>query len=937
MAANQKAPIIPEGEPLYDVHGEPLPFSPGEKVGYFRKFHRLEAKCKFCPQAPYLIRSGGTKTTSWSGAMRHLRDVHKIGNEEGLAANLREHQSLGVAGVPRRGIERYMGISRPGTNDWQHCVDALAKLVAVDNLPLHVGHRVAFVKFLRELYPRFPRISPASLTRAVTEMAKRTRERIANELRTIHKVTDIAWTGDLWTSANGDCFLTYSAHWIDDDWRLRWRVLATQKFPGQHTASNISARLINARTSMGILPRDRQTGAVVPQEIVLHCPERFYMAESHFDRLSITTDCASDVSAGCEKDELFDWNRCVCHCLHNAVAAGLALPDVQDAVGQLRGLGVNMRRSRLALDKFKRIQTGTYSTIDIGQQDIDIDATGYGSGSGGGSSEVDDVDDGDALHEEIIVDCSDSMACTNDRMGHVCAHKDATLSIATGRPLKLIVPGDTRWNSTYMMLERGLRLRREITTFLGTVPLKRMVDARERARAWNENLNKLVPVHIGPECWSTYEALVQVLKPIKIASKVMESSTRVTISEVLPALTHLMYKTMAHFEPGGIAARFAGAVKGKLISFLDDKNQFYNWVLASSLDGRFTSPKWLKETVWSNRSEWPNVVHAWPTLDELVREVDEEIANMLQHYGRHCKRGTPGSKACHTQSPSVCMPSYPSERASSILFGDFMRAATSYDKDGDPGNMSDTDASLHYKEIVTRWRNQSGNHVTPEDYDKCGTRWWAANAGLFPEIANIARRRLCVQASSATSERAFSKAGLVCSKQRMSLLPRKIEDLTCLSWDLVQSGWGPSDLDDEKSPRGHALNRIRRREHQATQPLVSAARKGGAHGREASNRLGRHTGGDRDGKRRRSVSSPPHARRSVQDAFQAESHQGKKTVRRHLFDDWDDSDDWDNRPLKRGTWQRRHRLRGQALKAHLSDGSEDSEDPIYICSEDSDI
>ena len=404
-----------------------------------------------------------------------------------------------------------------------------------------------------------------------------------------------------------------------------------------------------------------------------------------------------------------------------------------------------MKRSWLALDKFKRIQMGTYGTTDISQQDIDIDATGYGSGSAsGGGCKVDDMDDEEALHEEMIVDCNEGMAYASDGMGHVHRRREATPSIAMCRPLKLIVPGETRWNSLYIMLERGLRLRREITTFLGSVPLKRMVDARERARARNENLNKLVHVHIGPECWSTYEALVQVLRPIKIASKVMESSTRVTISEVLPALTHMMYKSMAHFEPGGIAARFAGTMKRKLISFLDNKNQFYNWVLASSLDGRFTSPKWLKDTMWSNMSEWPNVVHAWPTLDHLIHEVDDEIANMLQHHGRHRKRGTPGSKACHTQAPSVCMPSCPSERASSILFGDFMHAANSNDKDGDPGNMSDTDASLHYKEIVTRWRNQAGIHVTPGDYDKCATRWWAANAGLFPEVADIAHRRLCM-------------------------------------------------------------------------------------------------------------------------------------------------------------------------------------------------
>ena len=125
------------------------------------------------------------------------------------------------------------------------------------------------------------------------------------------------------------------------------------------------------------------------------------------------------------------------------------------------------------------------------------------------------MDNEEMLHDEMIANCNEGMAYTSDGMGHVHKRRQATPSIATCCPLKLIVPDKTRWKSIYIMLEKGLRLRREITTFLGSGPLKRMVDARERARARNKNLNKLVHIHIGLECWSTYEALVQVLSVIK--------------------------------------------------------------------------------------------------------------------------------------------------------------------------------------------------------------------------------------------------------------------------------------------------------------------------------------------------------------------------------------------------------------------------------------
>ena len=44
--------------------------------------------------------------------------------------------------------------------------------------------------------------------------------------------------------------------------------------------------------------------------------------------------------------------------------------------------------------------------------------------------------------------------------------------------------------------------------------------------------------------------------------------------------------------------------------------------------------------------------------------------------------------------------------------------------------------------------------------------WWSTHEGAPPKVVDWARRRLCAQASSATSEHAFSKAGLLISKKR---------------------------------------------------------------------------------------------------------------------------------------------------------------------------
>ena len=69
--------------------------------------------------------------------------------------------------------------------------------------------------------------------------------------------------------------------------------------------------------------------------------------------------------------------------------------------------------------------------------------------------------------------------------------------------------------------------------------------------------------------------------------------------------------------------------------------------------------------------------------------------------------------------------------------------------------------------LVTKWFQRPVETVGgARDFSDTNVlQWWGRYHVRYPEIANLARRRLCAQASSATSERAFSKVGLVISKK----------------------------------------------------------------------------------------------------------------------------------------------------------------------------
>ena len=63
-------------------------------------------------------------------------------------------------------------------------------------------------------------------------------------------------------------------------------------------------------------------------------------------------------------------------------------------------------------------------------------------------------------------------------------------------------------------------------------------------------------------------------------------------------------------------------------------------------------------------------------------------------------------------------------------------------------------------------------------------KWWLENEKHFPLLARIARKYLCILATSVPSERAFSVAGYVVNEKRACLLPENVNMLVFLAENL---------------------------------------------------------------------------------------------------------------------------------------------------------
>lgn len=86
-----------------------------------------------------------------------------------------------------------------------------------------------------------------------------------------------------------------------------------------------------------------------------------------------------------------------------------------------------------------------------------------------------------------------------------------------------------------------------------------------------------------------------------------------------------------------------------------------------------------------------------------------------------------------------------------------------------------------YRTLPSLQAKTDGIHNSPLD-------WWRVQQVKFPILAQLARRYLCVPATSAPSERVFSAAGITIANDRARLTPDHANDLVFLrhNWAVLE-------------------------------------------------------------------------------------------------------------------------------------------------------
>ena len=243
---------------------------------------------------------------------------------------------------------------------------------------MHIGSRPGFLKFMRKWEPQWPSISKQSVTRSVEGQSEQLRKDIRMEMEGVATETDVAFTTDFLVSPIAESFMTMSMHWTTQGWCLKTCIMGTIDFPQQHTAANISDKLMDLHLDFGVYPRSHDGRRPQSLQAMRRHKVFYFREEPEWDKPMLTSDCGSDVLARAERGRLWDWNRCACHYLNIVVQAALKEEVVHECLELLTALAARFSKSRSLWNKFKKTQMELLHweeerSDDEGEADFDRD------------------------------------------------------------------------------------------------------------------------------------------------------------------------------------------------------------------------------------------------------------------------------------------------------------------------------------------------------------------------------------------------------------------------------------------------------------------------------------------------------------------------------------------------------------------------------------
>ena len=290
---------------------------------------------------------------------------------------------------------------------------------------------------------------------------------------------------------------------------------------------------------------------------------------------------------------------------------------------------------------------------------------------------------------------------------------------------KLVTSCVTRWNSTYEMLDRLLKLRWPITAVLSDAEVTKVSDRY---------------LDLKSEQWTLAEDLVTILEPFSIATTFFSYEENVSLSAVFPILHGILDK-LAISEPteSAVIKQFKETVSSNIMERFEMRtlHTAHPMLLTGILDPRFKNLTLSRFT----DNEQQELKQAIVDLMEMYKEFEESETGLCT-----------SSTALVTKRPKKLS-------ALDKLLGEEMM-------------ISEPSLTTEFDKYLVE---------PPSPRRESPLKWWKENYTRFKVVSYVARRLLCMPATTTSSERVFSTAGLTVNKLRSCLKPKNVDALIFLN------------------------------------------------------------------------------------------------------------------------------------------------------------
>jgi len=634
-----------------------------------------------------------------------------------------------------------------------------AKWIVKDCHPISVVESEGFREMQRGVMPRHVNVSRAWMTENVIMRAFESMK--SNMGAILRRQAGIGLTSDLWTSRSHRGFICFTAHYIDESFKMRSLCIQCPEVFGRHTSVNVAAHINTAASALGVrqlvqgIVTDNATN--VTRAVRVDARLRSFRCMAHTLQLTLGL-----LEPPAMRRLNPDVERCVKDAILAQVRAGKDTVIVQPtASGETverdatrrskepfmltqapdeereRRIAEHLRVAHLAVfvDLVERVKkvvrivrksTLKSSYLRNAQERYLADR-----GTHSGKKEEDDGTSPDAK-------CS-------------AAALMKALNRPLLRPLKVVQHNATRWNSKARMLVRYVRLHRFITEAF----------ARD-SNTTDDQRDSLLSDSEVEFLKSSIAPLLTILR----ATDVFQRENEPTLGDVLP----WMWLLQKQLSPEDGDLPMVLAVKEVLLK--DVQARFKKMLEPATLvRGEMAGEPWLNSVLMVCTLLTPTWKDRGTGIESVgfAKQVLQAMAVNL------CTKTQPGCPCCQDNiDPPAAKRRATTARSDDLdLFDSITEASTARKSRAQQAPSTD-----HIKKELERY------FALDVERGVSFNVWWATNHATAPHLAYLARRYLCVPASSAASERFFSVAGNVVTALRNALLGDKAEALACMSFNL---------------------------------------------------------------------------------------------------------------------------------------------------------